>query len=109
MSRSSGPPPWVSIAAWVATGVTIYAAAAVFLFERQFKRAAAAKLRAKGKNPERTLLLLGVVTLVSPACLAVPLWAVGLASRYVYAFCAFSFLGVTAWGWRYRRTMGAPA
>ena len=107
-NRPSEPASWFTIGTAATLVFAIYAVVATLSLERSIRRGRAAKLRAKGKDPNRFLLNLGVVALFAPAGLALVLWALGwLAAPLVYVFCVFSFLSVCAWGWRYRSSIGA--
>ena len=109
-NRPSEPASLVSVGAGVMIAFAVYSVVATLLLERNIKREGAAKLRAKGKDPDRFLLNLGVVALFAPAGLALLLWALGwLAAALVYTFCVFSLISVCAWGWRYRSSIGSAA
>jgi len=109
-NRPSEPTSLFTIGAGATIGFAVYAVVATLSLERNIRRGGGAKLRAKGKDPERFLLNLGVVALFAPAGLALILWALGwIAAALVYACCVFSFLCVCACGWRYRSSIGAAA
>ena len=106
-NRPSEPASMFTIGAGATVCFAVCSVVATLSLERNIRRGGTAKLRAKGKDPERLLLQLGVVALFAPAGLALILWALGwLAASLVYGFCALSFLFVIGWGWRYRSSLG---
>ena len=83
---------------------------AVEFLEWQFvSGAAAANLRAKGRNPDRDIVLVGVVMLLAPGGAAFLASFLGLSFVQLSGYAAFSFGGVALWGWRHRRFIGSAA
>jgi hypothetical protein len=101
----SPPAPWWLSVALV--GWALYAVVGALFLERLFLRGpAAAKLRAKGDDPEEKTALIGTVMLLSPACSAWLCCFLGLPVAQLFGYAALSFIGVALWGWRYRRIIG---
>ena len=96
---------------WLSIGLAacaVYAVAALIFLERQLTRGpAAARLRSKGRNPERDMALLGVVMMLAPASAAFLCSLFGVSLVQLIGYAAFSIVGVALWGWRYRRVIGS--
>ena len=108
-------PPWLPSdgSRWLSIGLAgcaVYAVAALIFLERQLTHGpGAARLRAKGRDPERDMALLGVVMLLAPVSASFLCSLFGVSLVQLIGYAAFSFVGVALWGWRYRRVIGSAA
>ena len=93
---------WIRAATYYLAGFTVYTIGGLIVAERSVRRTGGAKLRQSGRDPDEFLLVMGLACCLAPASVSMILARLGLSLAQVYAYSVISFLGMLAWGWRYR-------
>jgi hypothetical protein len=94
-------PEWLPLAQKVAGGIALYSLIFPFWFQNIIARNSEA-LRARGKDPGDTLLLVTSAMATMPSNFAFFLCIAGGPARHVYYASALSFVVALYWIWRYR-------
>jgi hypothetical protein len=90
--------------------LTLADVAFAFLFERQILMDPLAdQFSAEGRDPRRSVALVGALCLLAPVLWAFLAGLLGLSVTQLAYYAGLSFVGVAFWGWRYRRVIWGTA